>query len=556
MSTILETRGLTHVYGAGTPFERVALDHVDIQINKGEILGVIGHTGSGKSTLIQHLNGLLQPSEGEVLLDGKSIWDAKGKCARETRFRVGLVFQYPEYQLFEETIAKDIAYGPTNMSLPQAEIDGRVRESMEAVGLAPELADQSPFALSGGQKRRVAIAGVIAMRPDVLVLDEPTAGLDPAGRDEIFELVRNYHAQSGATILIVSHSMEDISQIADRLLVMDHARVLFCDTPREVFSHADEIVAAGLDIPMITKVMIELKKRGHASVSAPFLPAGDGRAARLQEERGRSLMLKDITIGQFFPGNSAVHRLDPRVKIVLTVALIVLLFLAQGPVSYGLIILFLALVIGISRISPKMVVRGLKPILLIVMFTAVLNLFYTPGDYVWQWKFLHISVEGIRMAIFMVLRLMLLIIATSMLTYTTSPIQLTDGLERLLAPLKKLHVPVHELSMMMSIALRFIPTLIEETEKIISAQKARGADFDSGNLIQRAKAMIPILVPLFISAFRRADELATAMECRLYRGDVGRTRMRQLKIARVDICSMLLVAVLFAAVIALRRLGL
>ena len=189
MSTILETRGLTHVYGAGTPFERVALDHVDIQINKGEILGVIGHTGSGKSTLIQHLNGLLQPSEGEVLLDGKSIWDAKGKCARETRFHVGLVFQYPEYQLFEETIAKDIAYGPTNMSLPQAEIDARVRESMEAVGLAPELADQSPFALSGGQKRRVAIAGVIAMRPDVLVLDEPTAGLDPAGRDEILSAI-------------------------------------------------------------------------------------------------------------------------------------------------------------------------------------------------------------------------------------------------------------------------------------------------------------------------------------------------------------------------------
>ena len=263
MSTILETRGLTHVYGAGTPFERVALDHVDLKIEKGEILGVIGHTGSGKSTLIQHLNGLLQPSEGDVLLDGKSIWDAKGKCSRETRFRVGLVFQYPEYQLFEETIAKDIAYGPTNMKLPQAEIDERVRESMAAVSLAPELADQSPFALSGGQKRRVAIAGVIAMRPDVLVLDEPTAGLDPAGRDEIFELVRSYHKQSGATILIVSHSMEDIAQVADRLLVMNHAKVLFCDTPREVFSHASEIIAAGLDIPMITKVMLELKKRGH-----------------------------------------------------------------------------------------------------------------------------------------------------------------------------------------------------------------------------------------------------------------------------------------------------
>ena len=286
MSTILETRGLTHVYGAGTPFERVALDHVDIQINKGEILGVIGHTGSGKSTLIQHLNGLLQPSEGEVLLDGKSIWDAKGNCARETRFRVGLVFQYPEYQLFEETIAKDIAYGPTNMSLPQAEIDARVRESMEAVGLAPELADQSPFALSGGQKRRVAIAGVIAMRPDVLVLDEPTAGLDPAGRDEIFELVRNYHAQSGATILIVSHSMEDISQIADRLLVMDHARVLFCDTPREVFSHADEIVAAGLDIPMITKVMIELKKRGYDVDTSVYTVAQAMDALRACRKKG------------------------------------------------------------------------------------------------------------------------------------------------------------------------------------------------------------------------------------------------------------------------------
>ena len=267
-------------------------------------------------------------------------------------------------------------------------------------------------------------------------------------------------------------------------------------------------------------------------------------------------MLKDITIGQFFPGNSAVHRLDPRVKIVLTVALIVLLFLAQGPVSYGLIILFLALVIGISRISPKMVVRGLKPILLIVMFTAVLNLFYTPGTYIFQWHFLHISMEGIKLAIFMVLRLMLLIIATSMLTYTTSPIQLTDGLERLLAPLKKLHVPVHELSMMMSIALRFIPTLIEETEKIISAQKARGADFESGNLIARAKALVPILVPLFISAFRRADELATAMECRCYHGGEGRTRLHQLKYEKRDYIAFGVGAAFLAAMIVLRQFGL
>ena len=253
---------INYIYSPGTAYEKHALKDIDLEIPDGQFLGIIGHTGSGKSTLIQHLNGLIKATSGKLYYNGENIYDERFNLTA-LRSQVGLVFQYPEYQLFEETIAKDIAYGPTNMKLPQAEIDERVRESMAAVGLAPELADQSPFALSGGQKRRVAIAGVIAMRPDVLVLDEPTAGLDPAGRDEIFELVRSYHKQSGATILIVSHSMEDIAQVADRLLVMNHAKVLFCDTPREVFSHADEIIAAGLDIPMITKVMLELKKRGH-----------------------------------------------------------------------------------------------------------------------------------------------------------------------------------------------------------------------------------------------------------------------------------------------------
>ena len=262
MADIIKVEHLSYVYNPGMPNAVTALDDVSFTVEEGDFVGIIGATGSGKSTLITHMNGLNKPTSGKIYIDGRDLWEDPEKI-RDFRFLTGLVFQYPEYQLFEETIAKDIAYGPTNMKLPQAEIDERVRESMAAVGLAPELADQSPFALSGGQKRRVAIAGVIAMRPDVLVLDEPTAGLDPAGRDEIFELVRNYHKQSGATILIVSHSMEDIAQIADRLLVMNHAKVLFCDTPREVFSHADEIIAAGLDIPMITKVMLELKKRGH-----------------------------------------------------------------------------------------------------------------------------------------------------------------------------------------------------------------------------------------------------------------------------------------------------
>lgn len=288
MSYILETRGLTQVYGAGTPFERKALDHVDLQIKQGEVLGIIGHTGSGKSTLIQHFNGLLKPTEGEVLLAGQSIWNAKGKCSRETRFRVGLVFQYPEYQLFEETIAKDIAFGPTNMGLSQTEIDERVREAMAFVGLAPELADQSPFALSGGQKRRVAIAGVIAMRPEVLILDEPTAGLDPAGRDEIFAEIQEYHKQTGATILFVTHSMEDAARMADRMLVMKDAKVMLLGTPREVFSHAEEIIAAGLDIPEITKVILELNRRGLSLDPSIFTVEDAVRALAACKKEGKT----------------------------------------------------------------------------------------------------------------------------------------------------------------------------------------------------------------------------------------------------------------------------
>ena len=264
MSTILETRGLTHVYGAGTPFERVALDHVDLKIEKGEILGVIGHTGSGKSTLIQHLNGLLQPSEGEVLLDGKSIWDAKGKCSRETRFRVGLVFQYPEYQLFEETVYRDIAFGPTNMGLSKDEIDRRVRESAHFAGLTDDLLEKSPFALSGGQTRRVAIAGVIAMEPEVLVLDEPSAGLDPQGREELLSNIREFHRARGTTVVLVSHSMEEIAKNVDRIVVLSDSHVLMSGTPREVFARGDELMTAGLDVPQVTRVAMALRDKGIA----------------------------------------------------------------------------------------------------------------------------------------------------------------------------------------------------------------------------------------------------------------------------------------------------
>ena len=262
MSTILETRGLTHVYGAGTPFERTALDHIDLRVEQGEILGIIGHTGSGKSTLIQHFNGLLKPTAGEILLGGQSIWDAKGKCDRTTRFRVGLVFQYPEYQLFEETIAKDIAFGPANMGLGQSEIDERVKEAMAFVGLAPELAGQSPFALSGGQKRRVAVAGVMAMKPRILVLDEPAAGLDPEGRDDILSEVKEYHKKTGTTVLLVSHSMEDIAKYANRVLVMSNKKIAMYDTVEKVFARAPELLELGLSVPQVTKIFLKLREMG------------------------------------------------------------------------------------------------------------------------------------------------------------------------------------------------------------------------------------------------------------------------------------------------------
>ena len=262
-------------------------------------------------------------------------------------------------------------------------------------------------------------------------------------------------------------------------------------------------------------------------------------------------MLKDITLGQYFPGDTLAHRLDPRTKLLATVLYIIAIFLAKGPIAYGVLILTLIVSVRISKVGARALFRGLKPVLFIIAFSAVLNLFYTPGTVIAQFWIFHVTREGVITAIAMLLRISLLIMGTFLLTYTTSPIRLTDGLEDLLGPLKKLGVPVHELAMMMSLALRFIPTLVEETDKIMSAQRARGADFDSGGLMHRVKALVPILVPLFVSAFRRADELATAMECRLYRGDIGRTRMRQLKFGKADaICAVAAVVVIGGAIAA------
>ena len=261
MEPILQVKDLNYIYSVGTPFEHKALENVNFSLNRGEFVGVIGHTGSGKSTLMQQLNGLLKPTSGQVLLDGVDIWTDK-KTTRQARFRVGLVFQYPEYQLFEETVYKDIAFGPTNMGLSGEEIDRRVREAAGFVGLTAEQLEVSPFDLSGGQKRRVAIAGVIAMEPEVLILDEPTAGLDPIGRAEILGNIESYRRAKNATIMMVSHSMEDVARLTDRLLVLNGSKLAMDGTPAEVFTHAEELVDMGLSIPEVTQVFLHLRKLG------------------------------------------------------------------------------------------------------------------------------------------------------------------------------------------------------------------------------------------------------------------------------------------------------
>lgn len=261
MSKVLELKNLSYVYGTGTPFEKTAVNNLSLSIEKGEFIGIMGHTGSGKSTLVQMLNGLMKPTSGQVLLDGEDIW-ANPKDIRKIRFKVAMVFQYPEYQLFEETVAKDIAFGPTNMGKSGAELEKAVNDAARFTGLKDELLEKSPFDLSGGEKRRAAIAGVIAMNPEVLVLDEPTAGLDPMGRDVLLSQIVQYHKERKNTVILVSHSMEDIARVADKIIVMNKSNLVMFDKTKEVFSKGRELEKIGLRVPQITKIMLELREKG------------------------------------------------------------------------------------------------------------------------------------------------------------------------------------------------------------------------------------------------------------------------------------------------------
>lgn len=286
--SVIKTENLTHIYNKGTPFQTAAIDNVNIEIEKGELVGIIGHTGSGKSTLIQHLNGLLKPESGKIYLDGEDIWADKSKI-RNVRFKVGLCFQYPEYQLFEETVYKDIAFGPTNMGLGETEIDIRVREAANFVGLKNEHLEKSPFDLSGGEKRRAAIAGVMAMQPEVLIMDEPTAGLDPKGRDRILSMLKEYREETGSTVLLVSHSMEDVAKLATKVLVMNNAHAVMYGSVSEVYSRGKELSDMGLNVPQITRVFMGLKAKGfNVNDGIYTVEQGLNEIIRLKKERSKN----------------------------------------------------------------------------------------------------------------------------------------------------------------------------------------------------------------------------------------------------------------------------
>lgn len=283
---ILETQNLSYVYSEGTPFQITAIEDINISVEAGELVGIIGHTGSGKSTLVQHLNGLLKPTSGKVLLDGRDIHESK-EYTRQARFKVGLCFQYPEYQLFESTVSRDIAFGPKNMGLSQEEIDERVLKAADFVGIKKDMLKKSPFDLSGGEKRRVAIAGVMAMEPSVLILDEPTAGLDPKGRDTVADMIENYRLTTGSTVIIVSHSMEDVAKSASKVLVMNKGKVEFFTSVREVFSNVDRLVEIGLNVPQLTRIFMNLKQHGvDCATDVYTVKQAEKELVRLFNERG------------------------------------------------------------------------------------------------------------------------------------------------------------------------------------------------------------------------------------------------------------------------------
>ncbi len=395
MADIIKVEHLSYVYNPDLPTAVTALDDVSFTVEEGDFVGIIGATGSGKSTLITHMNGLNKPTSGKIYIDGRDLW-ADPEKIRDFRFLTGLVFQYPEYQLFEETCYKDIAFGPKNMGLDEAEVDRRVHEAADFVGLDPALLERSPFELSGGQKRRVAVAGVMAMKPRILVLDEPAAGLDPEGRDDILSEVKEYHKKTGTTVLLVSHSMEDIAKYANRVLVMSNKKIAMYDTVEKVFARAPELLELGLSVPQVTKIFLKLREMG-VDVPAdvytipyavktcwkPSAAAMLGKALCCPAALPGKGVLSDAARYHHrpaLPGQQSGATVRPQTEACADGRLYRAAVCSLQPLGLTLSILFLGVMYKVAKIPVKMIGKSLKPILPIVLFTAVLNLFFVSGE--------------------------------------------------------------------------------------------------------------------------------------------------------------------------------
>ena len=512
---MIELRNISYSYPDS---KSAALDSVSVNIKPGIITAIIGKTGSGKSTLAEIISGITAPDSGTITIDSKPIKSSK---------KPGIVFQYPEYQLFEDTVYNDIAYGPKNLGIKGDDLDKCVKDAAKKVGLSEALLSHTPFELSGGEKRLAAIAGILAMRPAVLILDEPAAGLDPIGCSRIFDIMHELVAgDPEMTVIFITHSMDDAAESADEIIALDNGHIAAAGKPREIFTDRELLKRCGLDLPSAASLIYELQRIG-LDIGEEFTADGVYRAVCRLLERG------DITIGRYIEADSPLHRADARSKIIATLIYSISVFVLHEPLTIGILTLFTAAAVFISNVPIRAMLKGLKPLRWFILFTVVMSIFTSDGSTLWQWQIFRITDNGIKTAVMLSLKFLLLVSGTSLMTLTTPPIALTDGLARLMKPLKLIKLPVDDIAMMISITLRFIPIFAGEAEKISKAQRARGASFKEKGF-GKIKAILPMTVPLFISVLRKSEELALAMDARCY-GKRSRRPRKKTRFHRTDI---------------------
>ncbi|MBI2864081.1 MAG: ATP-binding cassette domain-containing protein [Chloroflexi bacterium] len=511
----IELDNVSFCYNRGRTDEAWALVGVQARVRRGQTLAILGRQGSGKSTLLQLLDGLLKPDSGRVLVDGRPMTPER---AAELRAEVAMVFQYPEHQLFAATVFDDMAFAARQRSLGEVEVAQRVRDAAALVGLdIDKLAKRRPLELSGGERRKVAIAGALVASPSLLLMDEPMSGLDPLARREFVATIRRLRLEADMGVVVVTHSLAEAMAVADRVMVLEQGTVVLDSSPDEL---SQWLVAGGQSAGV----------RRWGSLSDP---AATDLCPRTPDPKPLTPNPQPLLLGQMVPGNSLLHSLDPRAKFLASLVLTAGFFLAGTYPPLLALSLVTALLCASSRLSLRSVIGSLRPILLTVVGASVLHLFASPGPYLVALGPVKISQAGLAEAGMVDLRLASFVVIAALMSWTTSPTALAEGLERLLSPLNRLKVPVGDLAMMVGIALRFVPTLVTEMQRLMKAQRARGVDFSQGSLPRRLRKLAPLVIPLIVSTMERGEELAVAMESRCYDGR-RRSRFYRLQLTGMD----------------------